>query len=75
MMTNQMSVFTNAVVDVDTDIVLSTGSTDTYREVSILLDNEHLTLEFHDAESLERLRDIAAEGATRLRAALEAGTA
>ncbi|HEX3648119.1 MAG TPA: hypothetical protein VHV49_06795 [Pseudonocardiaceae bacterium] len=36
--------------------------------ISILIGSERLTLEFFDAESLERLRDVATEGASRLRA-------
>jgi hypothetical protein len=67
----EMSVYTSAAVRMDTDIVLYTGHLDC-EVVSIALGNERLTLEFYDVESLERLRDIAAEGAARLRAAITA---
>ncbi|WP_291413029.1 hypothetical protein [Actinophytocola sp.] len=40
--------------------------------VSILFGKERVTLEFYDVESLERLRDLADEGARRLGAAIEA---
>lgn len=40
--------------------------------VSILFGEERLTLEFFDVESLERLRDVAGEGARRLNTAIEA---
>jgi hypothetical protein len=75
MTTKHMTVFANAAIDADTDIVLHTTHVDTDREVSILFGSERLTLEFYDVEGLERLRDVAAEGAIRLRAALAAGTA
>lgn len=42
--------------------------------VSILFGEERLTLEFFDVESLERLRDVADEGARRLNTAIEANT-
>jgi hypothetical protein len=38
--------------------------------VSIQFDEERITLDFYDVESLERLRDLADEGARRLRAAI-----
>jgi len=65
---NHMPIFTNAAIHADTDIVLYTGLADTEHEVSIALAQERLTLEFQDAEALERLRDLAAEGAMVLRA-------
>lgn len=43
----------------------------TCQAVSIALGDERLMLEFYDVESLERLRDVAAEGAERLRAAIQ----
>jgi hypothetical protein len=70
--TEKMSVYTSAAVETETDIVLYTGHLDTCQAVSIALGNERLTLEFYDVESLERLRDIASEGARLLRAALAA---
>jgi hypothetical protein len=39
--------------------------------VTLMFGDERLTLEFLDVESLERLRDLADEGARRLRAAFE----
>ncbi|MPZ83396.1 MAG: hypothetical protein GEV28_24585 [Actinophytocola sp.] len=42
--------------------------------VSLLFGSERFTLEFYDVESLERLRDLADEGARRLRAASETDT-
>ncbi|MBP2320361.1 hypothetical protein JOF56_000746 [Kibdelosporangium banguiense] len=39
--------------------------------VSILFGNERITLDFYDVQSLERLRDLADEGARRLHAAIE----
>jgi hypothetical protein len=38
--------------------------------VSIQFGEERITLDFYDVESLERLRDLADEGARRLRAAI-----
>lgn len=73
--TETMSMYTSVAVETTTDIVLVTGYLNTCQTVSIALGNERLTLEFDDVESLERLRDVAAEGASRLRAALQAGTA
>jgi hypothetical protein len=67
----EMSVYTSAAVRTDTDIVLYTTQLDTCQAISIALGNERLLLEFYDVESLERLRDIASEGATLLRAAIE----
>jgi hypothetical protein len=68
----EMSVFTSAAVQADTDIVLYTAQLATCQVVSIALGNERLMLEFDDVESLERLRDIASRGADLLRAAIRA---
>jgi hypothetical protein len=38
--------------------------------IAILFGEERITLDFYDVESLERLRDLAAEGAQRLHAAI-----
>lgn len=73
MTSKQMSMFMNAAIDESTDIVLHTAHVETDGEVSILVGNERLTLEFYDVTCLERLRDVAAEGVSRMRAALEAG--
>jgi hypothetical protein len=70
--TEEMSLYTSAAVQSDTDIVLYTTHVDTCQVVSIALGHERLILEFYDVESLERLRDVASEGAARLRAAIEA---
>jgi hypothetical protein len=69
--TEKISVYTNAAVQMDTDIVLHTAYLDSCRAVSIALGNERLTLEFYDVASLERLRDVAEKGASLLRAAIE----
>jgi hypothetical protein len=66
-----LSVFTNAAITADTEMVLHTTRAETHHEISILFDQERLTIEFYDVVALERLRDIAAAGAARLRAAIE----
>lgn len=63
---DDMGMFANATVDRDVTIALHTARvTDGY--VSILFGNERITLDFFDAASLERLRDLADEGARCLR--------
>jgi hypothetical protein len=70
--TGEMSIYTSAAVQTDTDIVLYTAHLAACQTVSIALGNERLMLEFYDVESLERLRDIASQGADLLRATIRA---
>jgi hypothetical protein len=58
-------------VDAGVEIALYSAAPDD-ETISILFGEEQVTLEFFDVVSLERLRDLAAEGARRLRAVLEA---
>ena len=67
----QMDLYTNGLVDAEVQIVWHLRETDD-EFVSILFGKEQVTLEFFDVESLERLRDVADEGARRLRAVFEA---
>lgn len=67
-----MTLFANAAVDAEVEISLHTGKLPEVEIVSILFGEERITLDFYDVASLERLRDLADEGARRLRAALEA---
>lgn len=64
-------VFANAVVDSGVEITLHKPRTPDDETISILIGPEQITLEFFDVESLERLRDVANEGAARLRALTE----
>ena len=64
-----MTLFTTALVDSDVEIVLYTNRLSKDRMVAIALGDERVTLECYDATSLERLRDLADEGARRLREA------
>lgn len=65
---DDMSMYTGATVDPNTVIDLHTSRLpDGY--VSILFGHEAITLDFFDVASLERLRDVAAEGARLLREA------
>jgi len=61
-----LSMFASAAVNEDVPITLYMHTPDD-EYVSILFGEERFTLEFYDAESLERLRDLADEGARRLR--------
>lgn len=61
-------VFANAVVDSGVEITLHEPRTPDDESISILIGPERITLEFLDVESLERLRDVANEGAATLRA-------
>lgn len=68
---DDLDVFANATVDSAVPIALHTSRlSDEY--VSIQFGDERITLDFFDVQSLERLRDMADEGARRLRAAIEA---
>jgi hypothetical protein len=67
----QMVLHANGGVDAEVQIVWHLRAPDD-EVVSILFGDEQLTLEFCDVESLERLRDVADEGARRLRAVCEA---
>jgi hypothetical protein len=66
-----MALFANAGVDAEVTIALYSRAPDD-EAVLILFGKEQVTLEFYDVASLERLRDVAAEGARRLRAVIEA---
>ena len=67
-----MVLFANAAVGDGVEIALHASKLPDAGTVSIFFDDERLILEFYDVESLERLRDLADEGARRLRAAMEA---
>jgi hypothetical protein len=66
-----MGVFTNGGVDAEVEIVWHLPAPDD-DVISILFGDEQITLDFHDVESLERLRDVAGQAALRLRAVIEA---
>jgi hypothetical protein len=65
-----MSLFANAGVHADVAISLYMRTPDD-PYVAFVFGTERFTLEFSDVESLERVRDLAEEGAHRLRAAFE----
>ena len=67
----RMGVFTNGGVDAEVEIVWHLPAPDD-DVISILFGDEQITLDFHDVESLERLRDVAGQAALRLRAVIEA---
>lgn len=67
-----MGVFANAAVDAEVEITLYPPRTPDDESVSILFGPERITLEFYDAESLQRLRDVAKEATQRLRTVIEA---
>jgi hypothetical protein len=67
----QMVLYVSGGVDAEVQIVWHLRKPDD-ETVSILFGDEQVTLDFFDVESLERLRDVADEGARRLRAVLEA---
>jgi hypothetical protein len=70
--TGAIAVYTSGAVDADTDIVLSTAHLADCQAVTIALGGERLTLEFYDVANLQRLSDVAAQGAELLRAAIQA---
>ncbi len=65
----RMFLYTNGGVDAGVQIGWHRAPDDT---ISIMFGNEQITLDFHDVESLERLRDVADQAASRLRAEREA---
>ncbi|MGH3866894.1 MAG: hypothetical protein ACRDQ4_12285 [Pseudonocardiaceae bacterium] len=67
-----VALFANAAVDAEVEIGLHSPRTPDDEAVSIFFGQERITLEFYDVESLERLRDLAHEGARRLRTVIEA---
>jgi hypothetical protein len=73
-MSRDLGVFASASVDADVEIVLHRSRQPDDESVSILFGSERIMLEFYDVESLERLRDIAQEGAGHLRTVIEANT-
>ena len=68
--TGDVGVFANAGVSADVSIALHMRRPDD-DAVAIMFGDERIRLEFYDVESLERLRDLAVEGAHRLRASIE----
>jgi hypothetical protein len=69
---DDLTLFANAAVDGDVAMALHSPSRPGEEAVYILLGKERVTLEFYDVEGLERLRDLADEGARRLRAVIAA---
>jgi hypothetical protein len=69
-----IALFTSAGVNADVAIALHSPGTPDDETVSIMFGKEQITLEFYDVQSLERLRDLAHEGAHRLRTVIEANT-
>ncbi|MGH3867679.1 MAG: hypothetical protein ACRDQ4_16385 [Pseudonocardiaceae bacterium] len=69
---SDMVLFVNAAVEDGVEIALLTGQLPETEIVSILFGDERIVLEFSDVDSLERLRDLADEGARQLHAAIEA---
>lgn len=67
-----IALFATAAVDDGVEIGLYVPKLPDDEVVSIAFGEERITLEFCDAESLERLRDLADEGARQLRAAIAA---
>jgi hypothetical protein len=67
----QMAWYASGGVDAEVQIVWHQREPDD-EVISILFGDEQVTLDFFDVESLERLRDVADEGARRLRAVFEA---
>ncbi|ONI70885.1 hypothetical protein ALI144C_50820 [Actinosynnema sp. ALI-1.44] len=65
-----MLLFVNAGVTDDVPMKLSMHPPRDHI-VSILFGEELITLDFFDVQSLERLRDLAAEGARRLHGVIE----
>ena len=71
-MNRELAVFANAGVNAQVEMTLYPPRTHDDETVSILFGSERITLEFYDVESLERLRDLAQEGARQLRTVIEA---
>ena len=72
---DDLTLFANAAVDADVAMELHSPARSDDEAVLILFGKERITLEFYDVESLERLRDLAHEGARRLRAVIAANEA
>jgi len=72
---DDLVLFANAAVDADVAMELHAPSRPDDEAMLILFGKERITLEFYDVESLERLRDLADEGARRLRAVIAANEA
>lgn len=66
-----MALLANAGVDAEVEIAVYSQAPDD-EAISILFGKAQVTLDFYDVASLEQLRDVAAEGARRLRAVIEA---
>ena len=65
-MARPMWLHANAAVDSQVDMALHREPNERHC-ISIMFGDEDVMLDFFDAESLERLRDLADEGARRLR--------
>jgi hypothetical protein len=65
-----MLLYTSAGISDDVPMALRMRRPDD-PTIAILFGEERITLDFYDVESLERLRDLADEGARRLRAGIE----
>jgi hypothetical protein len=63
--------FTSAGVHADVAIALQSPRTPDGETISIMFGKEQITLEFYDVQSLERLRDLAHEGARQLQTVIE----
>ncbi|MGH3870029.1 MAG: hypothetical protein ACRDSR_00700 [Pseudonocardiaceae bacterium] len=68
---HQLAWYANGGVDAEVQIGWHLRAPDD-EAISIMFSTEQLTLEFFDVESLERLRDVAADAAQQLRAVFEA---
>jgi hypothetical protein len=66
-----MFLYANVGVTADVEIVSLHRAPDD-ESISILFGQEQIALDFYDVESLERLRDIAEQGARQLRVAIQA---
>lgn len=67
-MNSDLALFASAGVDANVEITLYAPKTPDDDTVTIFFGEERVTLQFYDVESLERLRDVADEGARQLRA-------
>jgi hypothetical protein len=64
-----MFLYANAGVTADVEIAVLHRAPDD-ESISLLFGQEQIALDFYDVESLVRLRDIAEQGARRLRAVI-----
>ncbi|WP_156758692.1 hypothetical protein [Actinokineospora pegani] len=73
MSADDLMFFTSAAVGPSVHMRLLTNTFTEDDTVSIMFGQDRITLDFTDADSLQRLGDLAHEGAQRLRAAADAG--